>query len=172
MKWKNNLLKICLSVLLVLILSSSSKFVCSEDRILLPTFIISSWKPLAQDIINYTPKGTKTDLKLTVATDIKTDRHEYEIDRQRQVRLYNDSYDLVTIKGDLYIRNCKTKDVTMEIKKGLTGEIIEVSHKGKTEKTAEGLKGVNYNSFISWEIPLKAGEESNITYKYKVYITH
>jgi hypothetical protein len=30
---------------------------------------------------------------------------------------------------------------------------------------------VNQNSSISWEIPIKTGEEINVTYKYKVYIT-
>jgi len=137
-----------------------------------PALSISGWKPLAQDIINYTPRGTKTNLKLTVATDIKTNRHEYEIERQRDVRLYRYSYDLVTVKGELYIKNAKTKDVTMEIKKKVTGEVIEVSHDGKIQKVAEGLRGVNYKSFISWEIPVKAGEEVEITYTYKVYIRH
>jgi hypothetical protein len=137
-----------------------------------PALTISGWKPLAQDIINYTPKGTKTNLKLTVATDIKTNKHEYEIERQRDVRLYQYSYDLVTVTGELYIKNAKAKDVSMEIKKKITGEVIEVSHEGKVEKVAEGLRGVNYNSFISWEIPVKAGDEVQITYTYKVYIRH
>jgi hypothetical protein len=137
-----------------------------------PALTISGWKPLAQDTINYTPKTTKTNLKLTIATDIKTNRNEYEIERQRDVRLYRNSYDLVTVKGELYINNAKSKDVTMEIKKKVTGEVLEVSHSGKVEKIAEGLRGVNFNSFISWEIPVKAGEEVEVTYTYKVYIRH
>ena len=137
-----------------------------------PALTVSGWKPLAQDVINYTPKGTKTNLKLTVATDIKTNRNEYEIERQRDVKLYRSSYDLVTVKGELYINNAKSKDVTMEIKKKVTGEVLEVSHDGKIEKIAEGLRGVNFNSFISWEIPVKAGEEVKVTYTYKVYIRH
>ena len=135
-----------------------------------PALTVSGWKPLAQDVINYTPKGIKTNLKLTVATDIKTNRNEYEIERQRDVRLYRSSYDLVTVKGELYIHNAKPKDVTMEIKKKVTGEVLAVSHDGKITKVAEGLRGVNFNSFISWEIPVKAGEEVEITYTYKVYI--
>lgn len=135
-----------------------------------PALAISGWKPLAQDTINYTPKTTKTNLRLTIATDIKTNRNEYEIERQRDVRLYRSSYDLVTVKGELYINNAKSKDVTMEIKKKVTGEVLEVSHGGKVEKVAEGLRGVNFNSFISWEIPVKAGEEVEVTYTYKVYI--
>ncbi len=137
-----------------------------------PALAVSGWKPLAQDVINYTPKGIKTNLKLTVATDIKTNRNEYEIERQRDVRLYRSSYDLVTVKGELYINNAKSKDVTMEIKKKVTGEVLESSHDGKIEKVAEGLRGVNFNSFISWEIPVKAGEEVEVTYTYKVYIRH
>jgi len=137
-----------------------------------PALTVSGWKPLAQDTINYTPKTTKTNLKLTIATDIKTNRHEYEIERQRDVRLYRSSYDLVTVKGELYINNAKSKDVTMEIKKKVTGEVLEVSHNGKIEKVAEGLRGVNFNSYISWEVPVKAGEEIEVTYTYKVYIRH
>jgi hypothetical protein len=33
----------------------------------------------------------------------------------------------------------------MEIKKKVTGEVLEVSHNGKIEKVAEGLRGVNFN---------------------------
>ncbi len=148
-------------------LSNSTKYPWTTA----PAFVVSGWKPLAQDTINYTPRNAKTNLKLTVATDVKHERHEYEIDRQRDVRIYNHNYDLVTVKGELSIKNHKNKEITMEIKKRLTGEATEVSHKGKIEKIAEGLRGVNQNSSISWEIPLKAGEEINVTYKYKVYIT-
>lgn len=149
-------------------LSNSTKYPWTTA----PAFVVNGQKPIAQDTINYTPKGTKINLKLTVATDIKTDRNEYEIERQRDMKLYRRSYDLVTVKGELYIRNCKSKDVIMEIKKMVTGEVTETSHNGKVKKTAEGLMGVNSISIISWEIPLKAGEKIDVTYKYKVYITN
>jgi len=148
-------------------LSNSTKYPWTTA----PAFVVSGSKPLSQDTINYTPKNAKTNLKLTVATDVKHERHEYEIDRQRDVKIYNHNYDLVTVKGELIIRNHKNKEITMEIKKRLTGEATEVSHKGKIEKVAEGLRGVNQNSSISWEIPLKPGEEINVTYNYKIYIT-
>ena len=137
-----------------------------------PAFVVSGWKPLSQEVVSYTPKGAKTNLKLTVATDIQTTRHEYELERQRDVQIYHRTFDLVTIEGKLSIKNNKTSDVTMEIKKKLTGEVLEAGHQGKVEKIAEGLKGVNHNSVISWEIPAKAGEEIKLTYKYKVYIAH
>jgi len=137
-----------------------------------PAMVVSGWKPLSQDILNYTPKTSQTNLKMTIATDIKTDRHEYETERKRDVKLYHHSYDLVTVKGKLYVKNCKNKEVAVEIKKNLTGEVLEASHGGKVTKVAEGLQGVNYKSTISWEIPLKAGEEKEITYQYQVYVRH
>ena len=147
-------------------LSNSTKYPWTTA----PAFVVSGQKPLAQGTINYTPKGEKTNLKLTIATDITTDRKEYEIERQRGVFLYHRSYDLVTVKGELYIKNCKNKDVIIEIKKTVTGEVIETSNNGKIKKTAEGLVGVNSRSTISWEIPLKAGKKVKVIYKYKVYI--
>jgi len=135
-----------------------------------PAFTVSGWKPLAQEILNYTPRGTSTNLKLTVATDIKVGKREEETARQRDVRIRNSSYDLVTVKGELDVKNAKTKDVVVEIKKRLTGEVLETSHGGHVIKAAEGLRGVNSNALISWEIPVKAGEEIKVGYTYKVYI--
>jgi len=135
-----------------------------------PAFAVSGWKPLAQDVLDYTPRGTSTNLKLTVATDIKVNKREEEAARQRDVRIRSSNYDLVTVKGELDIRNAKTKDVTVEIRKRLTGEVLETSHGGQVTKSAEGLRGVNSNALVSWEIPVKAGEEIKVTYSYKVYI--
>ncbi len=137
-----------------------------------PAFVVNGLKPVAQDIINYTPMGTDMNLKLTIATDIKTDRKEYETDRQRDVKIYNYShYDLVTVQGELYIKNSKNKDIILEIEKKLTGEVMETSHNGEVTKVLEGLTGVNYNSVIKWEVPVKSGEKVQVTYKYNVYIS-
>jgi hypothetical protein len=139
-----------------------------------PAFAIKADKPISQDIINYTPKGATTNLKLTVATDIKTNRQEQEVERQRDIKLYRYSYDLVTVEGKLFVKNHKNKDVTMEITKTLTGEVLEASHSPEITKIAAGIKfkGVNNESVITWNFPLKSGEERELTYKYQVYVAH
>lgn len=135
-----------------------------------PVLVVSGWKPVAQTTIDYTPKGADTNLKLTVATDIKTARQEEEIDRKRQVKLYSQSYDEVTVGGELRIVNRKAEAVTLEVKKQLTGELIEASHNPQTRKTAEGLNGVNPHVTITWTITLEPGQELTLNYKYKVLI--
>lgn len=147
-------------------LTNSTKFPWTTA----PAFIVSGWRPLAQDTVRYTPGGVSTNLKMTVAADLSHERQELETERQRDQKIYNYSYDLVTVKGVLRIKNLKDREITMEIKKKMTGEVIEVSHSGKIEKVAEGLQGVNQNSSVSWKFPIKGGEEANVTYKYKVYI--
>lgn len=137
-----------------------------------PAFVVSGWKPLAQDVLDYTPRGASTNLRLTVATDITIDRRENEVDRERQVTLYRRSYDLVTVRGELHIENHKSKDVVMEISKRLTGDVSEVSHGGRVQKTAEGLRGVNQSSVISWRVPIGAGEETDLVYEYTVFISN
>ncbi|MBN1899402.1 MAG: hypothetical protein JW827_11545 [Spirochaetes bacterium] len=137
-----------------------------------PAFTVSGWKPLAQDMINYTPRGTKAELKLTVASDVKVDRKEYEIKRQRDLKIKYRTYDLVTIKGELSINNRKEKNVNMEITKTVTGQVIETSHNGKSKKVAEALQGINSRSEIRWDTVIKAGKKEKIIYSYKVYIAH
>ena len=137
-----------------------------------PAFVVSDWKPLAQGTIDYTPTGTSTNLKMTVATDIKTDRNEREIAREREVTLYRRSYDLVTVRGELYINNRKDESVTIEIKKYLTGDVSEASHHGEVLKTVEGLRGVNPKSTISWRIIAGPGEPVALGYEYQVYVAN
>jgi len=133
-----------------------------------PAMTVNDWKPLAQDKINYTPKGATTSLKLTVAPDIKVDRNEYELTRVL-TRVADDDFDLITIKGELYIKNFKSQDIVMEITKQINGEVIIAGNNGIVKKTVRQLAAVNPNSNISWELPLKAGEEITVMYKYKIY---
>jgi len=74
------------------------------------------------------------------------------------------------VKGEIYLKNCKGEDINLEVKKAITGEVLEAAYEGKVKKVAEGITGVNSSSLISWEIPLKAGKEITLPYSYKVYI--
>jgi len=139
-----------------------------------PALALREGKPMAQDMINYTPKGGKINLKLTVASDVKTDRQEYETDRQRDVDLYGYSYDLVTVKGELVVKNNKSSGITLDIRKMITGDVIAASHDGRIRKVAEGVsrRRANPNSVITWEVPVGAGAEVKLGYSYKIYVSH
>jgi hypothetical protein len=136
-----------------------------------PALVISGTKPVSQDTMSYTPKGSVSILKLTIATDIRASHEEQEVDRQRNVerrRGYN--YDQVTVEGTLKIKNYKGKDVKLSVAKTLRGSVDSQTDNGKAEKLGEAISADNPMSRLTWEIILKAGEERKVTYRYKVWL--
>jgi len=136
-----------------------------------PTMVISGAKPLSQDTVPYTPKGATSNLKLTVATDIRASHEENEVERQKDVqrrRGYN--YDQVTVEGTLTIKNYKSKDVRLSIADRVRGSVESETDDGKAVKLAEAIAVDNPLSRLTWEVTLKAGEEKIIKYRYKVWL--
>jgi hypothetical protein len=136
-----------------------------------PALVISGTKPVSQDTLSYTPKGAVSNLKLTIATDIRSSHDEREVARQQNaLRRRGMSYDEVTVEGTLTIKNYKTKDVRLSIEKTLRGSVESQTDGGKAEKLGEAISVDNPMSRLTWEITLKAGEERSITYRYKVWV--
>jgi len=136
-----------------------------------PTLVISGTKPIAQDTLPYTPKGASSNLKLTIATDVRSSQQELEVERKSDVPLRkNFRYDLVTVEGTLKLENYKTKDVHLVARKSLRGEVLSSTDNGKAEKLARGIALDNPSSMITWDFTLKAGEKKTITYRYQVYV--
>lgn len=137
-----------------------------------PVFTIKNSKPIAQDIMNFTTQGGETSVKLTVASDIKVDRFEEEKDRKRGIKMksFSGSYDYITIKGTLYLKNTRKEMLPVEIRKKITGEVQEADYNPNIKKEGGELKSVNIRSEIKWNFKLKANEERKINYTYKIYI--
>ncbi|HUV04277.1 MAG TPA: hypothetical protein VMX94_04145 [Armatimonadota bacterium] len=150
-------------------LTNNSKFPWTTA----PAMATSKEQPLAQDTLNYTPKGAKGDLKLTIATDISAKKSELERTRENDaLRESGYRFAKVTVDGKLMIKNFKSKPVTVTVKKKLTGEVVSASHDGKVEKQAEGVNPVNPTSLITWEVPLNPGEEKTLEYSYYAYVRY
>lgn len=148
-------------------LKNSTKFPWTSA----PAMVISGTKPLSQDTLAYTPKGASTNLKLTIATDLRSSHEERELTRQPNMehrRGYN--YDLVTVEGKLKVKNFKSKDVQLSIGKTLRGAVESQSDDGKNEKLGEAIQADNPMSRLTWEITLKPGEEKTISYRYKIWV--
>jgi len=136
-----------------------------------PALVNSGTKPVSQDTLPYTPKGAVSNLKLTIATDIRSSHDEREVARQQSVlrrRGYN--YDEVTVEGTLTVKNYKSKEVRLSIGKTLRGSVESQTDGGKAEKLGEAISVDNPMSRLTWEITLKPGEERSITYRYKVWV--
>jgi hypothetical protein len=136
-----------------------------------PTMVISGTRPLSQDTVPYTPKSASSNLKLTVATDIRASHEENEVERQKELqrrRSYN--YDQVTVEGKLTVKNYKSKEVRLSIADRVRGTVESQTDDGKADKLAEAIAADNPLTRMTWEVTLKAGEERVIKYRYKVWL--
>ena len=150
-------------------LTNTSKFPWTTA----PGMATSKGQPLSQDTLKYTPKGAKGDLKITIATDIKGKHAEIEESRENDaLKTSWGTFAKVTSAGELTLKNFKARAVTVTIKKTVTGEVVTTSDSGNVVKVSEGIKAVNPTSVITWEIPLKAGEEKKITYTYFTFVRY
>ncbi|HEX6805040.1 MAG TPA: hypothetical protein VF133_15270 [Terriglobales bacterium] len=148
-------------------LKNSSKYPWTSG----PAMVVSGAQPLSQDTLIYTPKGATTNLKMTVATDVRVDKKELEIERQpRALQRNNTYYDAITVEGTLKLKNFKTKDIRLMITRSFVGEAFSMSDGGHAEKLAEVIRQLNPTTRISWDLPVKAGEEKTITYRYKILV--
>jgi hypothetical protein len=148
-------------------LKNSSKFPWTSA----PALVISGTKPVSQDTLPYTPKAATSNLKITIATDIRSSHNETEISREQNIqRRRNYQYDLVTVEGTLKVKNYKSKEVRLNIRKNLRGEVISQTDEGKSTKLGEAIQTDNPMSRLTWEIQLKPNEDRTITYRYKVWV--
>lgn len=136
-----------------------------------PAMVISGTQPLSQETLPYTPKGATSNLKLTIATDIRAAQQENEVARQQGIqRRRNYSYDEVTVEGTLKIKNYKSKEVHLAITRTVRGTVESQTDAGTSDKLAEAIAVDNPLSRLNWEITLKPGEERSVTYRYKVWL--
>lgn len=133
-----------------------------------PALAVKGSMPVAQDTLKYTPPKGENTLKLTVATDIRAEQSENESAR-KVVNIGHDDYDEVTVDGTLLVKNMKPTAVKMNVKKMLTGEVLQ-SAGGKVSKVTKKLAAVNPKSEIEWDFDLAPGSERQLTYQYKILI--
>jgi len=134
-----------------------------------PALAVNGSMPVAQDTLKYTPPKGKNTLKLTVATDIRATPEQTEASR-KQVTIFHDDFDEVTVNGKLTIRSYKPKPVKLAVQKSIVGAVLEASDNGKIARVVKKLNSVNPDSQVSWEFELTPGAEKVLTYQYKVLI--
>lgn len=138
-----------------------------------PALAMANGQPLAQDTILYTARGARSELKLTIATDVRVKKSEVEKSRQEDaLRLQGNTFAKVTAAGTVTLKNFKAVPIKVAVTKILTGDVEDTSAEGKVVKVAEGMKAVNPASRIAWEVPLQPGEERTLTYTYFVYVRY
>lgn len=124
--------------------------------------------PLAQDILKYTPAGAKSNLRLTVATDVRAEHTVIEQSRT-PAEVLGSRMDNVKVEGKLVVRNWKDIPIKMNVTKAIVGEVAD-SPGAKVTKTAKKLNAVNPSSDLAWDFDLAPGQERELVYHYSVVL--
>jgi hypothetical protein len=136
-----------------------------------PAMTMKDGSLLGQDTLHYTANGAKTDVRITRAVDVQGEQTEYEIARERNAaQFYGNSYDKVTVKGELSATNHKREAVRLEITKRIQGEVTKNPEQAKVAATAKGLRRVNPNLTLTWSVPIEAGATRQIGYEYTLFV--
>jgi hypothetical protein len=141
-------------------------------------FVSAGTLPLAQELLTYTPAGGKTMLPLTIATDVRGEYDEEEIDRRPNARKWNgNTWSEVRKKGTVTVKNWRKETVTVRVRVALGGR-AEGASDGGTVKLDEfrasdwqgsSDAGLNNHSDVAWEITLKPGETKRLGYQASFY---
>ncbi len=137
-----------------------------------PAISFREWKPLGQDLLNFTPIGAEEVLRVTPATEVTGFHSLEEKERTREKIRWNGSdydFDLVTLEGTVKVRNVQKRSIELVLTRHLVGQVSSASDEAKTTKSGLNLQSVNSNSIIKWSVQIPPGEKE-LKYTYSVYL--
>jgi hypothetical protein len=128
-------------------------------------------KPISQDLLTYTPMKGDNFLKITESPDIKVEHSEKEIARKTKVRKNGDIYyDEVTVEAEIKVKNYKTNEAKMSVKRMVLGTLLKSSVDWKYTERLNYSGYINKANDVIWETPVKAVEEKIIKYTYTIIV--
>jgi hypothetical protein len=137
-----------------------------------PCLAMSKDQPLSEDLLKYTPKGGRAEVPVTAAVNVASDRSESETDRKFKAHSPSKDVflDLVTLKGELKVRNFEARPVDMIIDVAVPGKPLSASDAAATSIDPDKLSLLNRQGDIRWRLKLQPGESKTLTYLYERYV--
>lgn len=137
-----------------------------------PCLAISEGHPLSEDLLKYTPKGGKAEFPVAAAINISTEKSESELTRKLKAHQpsHNVWLDLVTLKGELKVKNFEKRTIRMVITLDVPGKPTEASNDGKLTIDTTKLVLRERKGQTKWLIELKPGETKTLSYVYDRYV--
>jgi hypothetical protein len=137
-----------------------------------PCLVVSNRNAVSEDLLKYIPNGSSGELPVTTAVNISHEQKETEIDRKLKSYQPNNNFfvDLVTMKGELKLRNYGKKAVEIKIELDLQGKPLTASDNGIISLNTGNLKLLERTGTITWDLQLNPDEPKSIEYQYERYV--
>jgi hypothetical protein len=138
-----------------------------------PCLAISAGGPLGEDLLKYTPKNSRGEFPVTAAINVAKDHSEKEINRQRHAYEMSKDFwtDLVTLEGQLKVRNLETRPIDLDIVTAVNGKTLRASDDGAFSDDTSRLELLQRSSTVRHRLHLAVGETKTVTYQYEKYIS-
>jgi hypothetical protein len=137
-----------------------------------PCLVMSDNRALSEDMLKYIPRGGTGELPVTTAINIAKDQSEKETGRQKKVYTISTDYsaDLVSLEGELKLRNFDKKEAAISITMKIQGKPLTASDKGTIIQDTQNLKLMEQTGTITWQVTIKPGETKSLNYTYERYV--
>lgn len=137
-----------------------------------PCLALGSSGPLSEDTLKYVPKNGSGELPVTTAINVVQDRTESELDRKLRAHEAGKDFwlDLVTLQGELKIRNFEKTAITVVVTTKVPGKPLSASDDGTLNTNTDKLQLIEREGAVRWKVKLEPGETKALTYKYERYV--
>ncbi len=115
-----------------------------------PCLALGASGPLSEDILKYVPKNGDGEFPVTTAINIAQQKDESEVDRKLRAHEPSHQYyvDLVTLEGELKIRNYEKTPITVVVSNKVMGKPLAASDNGEIygqyeQAAVDGTRGID-----------------------------
>ena len=137
-----------------------------------PCLAVSDGRPLSEDLLKYVPRGGTGELPVTTSINVAHEQIDSEIERKLKAHEPARHFyvDLVTLRGELKLKNFEKRPVTVVITAQLPGKPLNASDEGRLSVNTRKLKLLERLGSIEWKVKLASGETKTLTYSYERYV--
>ncbi|MGD7651654.1 MAG: hypothetical protein ACQCXQ_00470 [Verrucomicrobiales bacterium] len=133
--------------------------------------VVEDGKFRGQSLSEWVNPGQQTSLRITRALSVRTESSEVEEEGKREtVWVGGNDYRRTSVTGKLVVKNFRATEVTMTIRCGFSGELIEADGEPGKSLRVDGVHGVNPRRELNWTVPVPAGGEKTLEYRYSVLV--
>lgn len=135
--------------------------------------------PIGQDLLTYTPPGSKAMLPVTIAVDLRGTFDELEIERKANALHFDgDDFFAVKKKGTASITSFRKEKSDMRITVSTGGKVLAASDDAKiklndfraSDWDEPNYMRVNNHSEVAWEFTLEPGATKTLTYEETFFV--
>jgi len=138
-----------------------------------PAMVVAGGRFNGQRLSHWADPGEETTLQVTKTLSIRARSVEQEMEGSREiVYVGGHQYRKASIQGELQVNNHRKEAVTLVVRRRFSGELLSADQSPKQTLLEEGVFSVNKRSQLLWNFKLKAGEETDVTYRYTVLVRH